>query len=140
MEDFVQLLLALAPIVLVLLLGCGVVHLGRRWPWVTLALLLPVITLAAGALGYAWHEGFEVRPDTRQMTFGSELGRWCFTAGGLGVVLGVPALPLVAIARSRNGGRIGPVGAQWVGVLFAYFLVCVVWSAVVYSLLTGIIK
>jgi hypothetical protein len=56
------------------------------------------------------------------------------------VVLALPALPLVAIARARQGENIGPVGPQWVAVLFGYFMGCVICGTVLYSLLTGIIK
>jgi hypothetical protein len=101
---------------------------------------LAFLTTGAGALSYAWHDGFSVAPETRKMAFQSEAGRWCFAAGGVAVVLGLPALPLVAIARARNGEGVGPVGAQWVAVLFGYFMACMLCGMVLYSLLTGIIK
>ncbi|MFL5242714.1 MAG: hypothetical protein ACJ8FY_11455 [Gemmataceae bacterium] len=140
MEDFVQLLAAILPTALVPLLGYAIVRLARRWPRATLALLLAVVAGAAGALGYAWHDGFSVPPDTRKMAFQSDVGRWCFRLGGVGVTLGLPALPLVAVARERKGADIGPVGAQWAAVLFGYFMACAICGMVLYSLLTGIIK
>jgi hypothetical protein len=140
MEDFGQLLAALMQIALIPLLAYAIVRLARRWPRATLALILAVVAVGAGALGYACHDGVSVPPDTRKMAFQSEMGRRCFAIGGVGVTLGLPALALVAVARSRNGEAIGPVGAQWVAVLFAYFMACVICGMVLYSLLTGIIK
>jgi hypothetical protein len=139
-EEFGQLLAAAMPVALIPLLGYAVVRLARRRPRATLTLLLLVVAAGVGALLYAWHDGFRVARDTRKMTFGSEAGRWCFGVGGVGVILGLPALPLVAIARARDGANMGPVGPQWVVVLFGYFMACVIWSMVLYSLLTGIIK
>jgi hypothetical protein len=140
MEELVQALAALLRIALIPLLGYGIVRLARRWPRATLALLLAVVAAGAGALGSARHDGFNVSLETRKMTFQTEVGRWCFALGGLGVLLGLPALPLVAVARARHGEDLGPVGVQWVAVLFGYFMACVVWGMVLYSLLTGIIK
>jgi hypothetical protein len=74
------------------------------------------------------------------MTFGSEIGRWCLAVGVVGVILGLPALPLVAIARARNGAGVGPVGVQWVFVLFGYFMACLFCSMIFSSWVTGIIK
>jgi hypothetical protein len=74
------------------------------------------------------------------MAFQSEAGRWCFAVGGVAVILALPALPLVAVAQSRNGEHMGPLGVQWVVVLFAYFMGCALCGMVVYSFLTGIIK
>jgi hypothetical protein len=127
-------------IALVPLVGWAVVQLARRWPRATLALLLALLAAGAGALGYAGHDGYSVDPDTREMGFGSEVGRWCFVGGATLVLFGVPALPLVAIARARNGVVIGPVGGQWVPVLFGYFMACLIWGMVLYSGLTGIVK
>ena len=140
MEEFAQLLAAFARIALVPLVGYGVVRLARRWPGATLTLLLVLIVIGALALGYTLGEGFRVDLNSRQMEFGSEIGRWCFAVGGVIVILGLPALPLVAIARLRNGVDIGPVGGQWVGVLFGYFMACLFCSMALYSLLTGIVK
>ncbi len=55
-------------------------------------------------------------------------------------MLGFPALPLVAIARAQNGADTGPVGGQWVVVLFGYFMACAIFGMVLYSWLTGIVK
>ncbi len=74
------------------------------------------------------------------MEFTSEIGRWCFTVGAVLMTLGVPALPLVAIGRVRNGDVPGPVGGQWVIVLFCYFMACLIFSGALYSWLTGIVK
>jgi hypothetical protein len=75
------------------------------------------------------------------MEFGSELGRWCFAVGWVSVVLGTPALPLVAFARAPNGAVVGPdSGGQWFAVLFGYFMACAVFSMVLFSWLTGIVK
>jgi hypothetical protein len=140
MEDVVQLLAAVLRIAVVPLAGYGVVRLARRWPWAALALLLALIAAGAGAVGYARHDGFIVHPDTRRAEFGSEAGRWCFAVGWVFLVLAIPALPLVAIARARNGAGTGPVGGQWFVVLFGYFMGCAVFAAVLYSWLTGIVK
>src|SRR5262245_58164793 len=77
MEGLIQLLAALLRIALIPLLGYALVRLARRWPRTTLALLLAVLALGAGALGYAWQDGFSVARDTRTMAFQSEAGRWC---------------------------------------------------------------
>ncbi len=140
MEESVQLLAAFTRIALIPLLGYAVVRLSRRWPWAALALLLAVLAAGAGALGYAWQDGFRVSPDTRKLAFRSEAGRWWFAVGGVTVTLGLPALPLVAVARARNGADIGPVGGQWAAVLAGYFMACVICGMALYSLLTGIIK
>lgn len=140
MEEWLRLLAALLWFALIPLLGYAIVRLARCWPWATLVLLVAVVATGAGAVGYAGHDGFSVPPDTRKMVFHSEAGRWCFAIGGVGVSLALPALPLVAVARSRNGLTIGPMGVQWVAVLFGYFMACVIWGMVFYSLLTGIIK
>jgi hypothetical protein len=140
MEDIVPLLATLLRIVLIPLVGYAVVRLARRWPRMTLTLLLVFLAIGFGVLGYAWHNGFSVDPASRKMHFGSEIGRWSFAVGGVAVVLGVPALPLIAIARSRNGATIGPVGPQWVVALFGYFIACLIFGMVLYSLLTGVIK
>jgi hypothetical protein len=140
MEEFGQLLAALSRIALVPLVGYGVVRLAHRWPGTTLTLLLALIAISAGALGYTLGDGFRVDLDSRKMEFGSEIGRWCFALGGVAVILGVPALPLVAIARARNGADTGPVGVQWVFVLYGYFMACLFCSMVLYSQLTGIVK
>lgn len=140
MEELIQLLAALMRIALVPLLGYAILRLARRWPRATLALLLAIVAAGAGALGFAWHDGFRVPLNTRKMAFHSEAGRWCFAIGGVGVMLGLPALPLVIVARARNGQAIGPVGVQWVAVLFGYFMACAIWGMVFYSLVTGIVK
>jgi hypothetical protein len=140
MEEFGQLLAALMRIALIPLLGYAIVRLARRWPRATLTLLLAVVATGAAALGYARHNGFNVPLDTRKIAFQSETGRWCFAIGGVGVLLGLPALPLVAVARARNGEHIGPLGGQWVAVLYGYFMACLIWSIALYSLLTGIVK
>jgi hypothetical protein len=140
MEEWVQLLTALLRIALVPLLGYVIVRLARRWPRATLALLLAGLAAGAGALSYAWQDGFRVSLDTRKMAFQSEAGRWCFAVGGMAVILGLPALPLVAVARARNGADIGPVGVQWVAVLFGYVMACAMCGMMLYSLLTGIVK
>lgn len=140
MEEWVQLLAAFMRIALIPLLGYAIVRLARRWPRVTLALLLAALAAGAGALSYARQDGFHVPLDTRKMAFQSEAGRWCFAVGGVVVILGLPALPLVAIARSPNGADVGPVGVQWVVVLFGYFMACAICGMVLQSLLTGIIK
>jgi hypothetical protein len=74
------------------------------------------------------------------MEFGSEIGRQCFGVGRLLLVLSIPALPLVGIARTRNGAHLGPVGGQWFVALFGYFMACAIFSMVLYSWLTGIVK
>lgn len=140
MKELAQLLAAFARIVLIPFLGYAIVRLARRWPRSTLVLLLAVVAAGAGSAGYAWYDGFRISLDTRKIAFNSEVGRWCFAIGGVGVTLGVPALPLVAIARARNGENIGPVGVQWMAVLFGYFMACVICGMVFYSLITGIIK
>jgi hypothetical protein len=141
MEDFVHLVAPVARLAAVPLIGYAVVRLARRWPWATLALLVALLALAAGALAYAGLDGYAVDVNTRRMTFGSEVGRWCFAIGGIGVTLGLPALLLVPFARARNGTATGPVGGgQWFVVLFGYFMACAICGAVLYSLLTGIIK
>jgi hypothetical protein len=140
MKEVVSLLASLSGIALVLLVGYAVVRLARRRPWATLTLLLALIGLGTGALIYAGQDGSRVDPISRKMEFGSLLGRWCFGVGGVLLILGIPALPLVIIARERNGADTGPVGGQWAGVLFGYFIACGVFSAVLYSLLTGIVK
>jgi hypothetical protein len=140
MEELVQLLSALVRIALIPLLGYAIVRLARRWLRFPLALLLVVLATGAGALSYAWQDGFRVPLETRKMAFQSETGRWCFAIGGVTVILGLPALPLIAVARARNGADIGPVGVQWVAVLFGYFVACGICSMAPYSLLTGIIK
>jgi hypothetical protein len=56
------------------------------------------------------------------------------------VILGFPALALVGIGRTRYGAHLGPVGGQWFVALFGYFLACAVFSMVLYSWLTGIVK
>jgi hypothetical protein len=105
-----------------------------------LILLLAALAVGGGALVFAWQDGFSVSPETRKMVFQSEVGRWCFAVGGVAVTLGLPALPLVAVARERKGELIGPIGVQWVIVLFGYFLACAICGMILYSLLTGIIK
>lgn len=140
MEELVELVTALIRIALIPLLGYAIVRLARRWPQATLALLLAVLATGVGALSYAWMDGFHVPPDTRKMAFQSGPGRWCFAVGGVTVILGLPALPLVAIARAPNGENMGPVGPQWVAVLFGYSMACGICGMVLYSLLTGIIK
>jgi hypothetical protein len=140
MEVLLQVLAAVAGITVYPLVGYAVIRLAGRWPRATLALLLVAVAAGAGALGYARFDGFDVPLDTRRMTFRSEAGRWCFDAGWVAVILGVPALPLVAVARARNGERIGPAGAQWVVVVFGYFMGCAVWGMVLYSWLTGIAR
>jgi hypothetical protein len=140
MEEVGQLLMAALPIGLVPLVGYTIVRLGRRRPQVTLTLLLALIAAGGGALGFVAQDGFSLRPDSRKLEFGSEVGRWCFAVGGALMVLGVPALPLVAIARARNGEVVGPVGGQLAGVLFGYFMACAIFSMVLYTWLTGIGK
>jgi hypothetical protein len=140
MEEVGQLLTALARIALVPLVGYAVVRSARRWPGGTSVLLLALLAAGAGALGYAARDGFGVSPDTRKMEFRSETGRWCYAAGGVVTILGGPALPLVVIARARNGADRGPVGVQWVFVLYGYFMACLFVSMVLYSWLTGIVK
>jgi hypothetical protein len=140
MDEVVPLLAALLRIALVPLVGYVVLRFARRWPGATLTLLLILLALGSAALGYAWHNGFSVDPASRKMHFGSQIGRWCFAAGGVAVVLGVPALPLIAVARARNGANMGPVGPQWVVVLFGYFMACLIFGMVLYSLLTGVVK
>jgi hypothetical protein len=140
MEDWVQLFLAVTRIALIPLLGYCIVRLARLWPRGTLILLLAALAVGAGALVYAWHEGFRVSPETRKMVFQSEVGRWCFAIGGVAVTLGLPAVSLIAVARERKGERIGPMGVQWVIVLFGYFIACAICGMILYSLLTGIIK
>jgi hypothetical protein len=140
MEEWVQLSMALLRIALVPLLGYCIVRLARRWPRGTLILLLAALAVGVGALVFAWHGGFSVSPDTRKMEFQSQAGRWCFAVGGVAVTLGLPALPLIAVARERKGETIGPTGVQWVIVLFGYFLACAICGMILYSLLTGIIK
>jgi hypothetical protein len=140
MEEIVQLLAALLRIAIVPLVGYAVVRLGRRWPGATLTLLLALIAVGAGALRYVAQDGFNVHTDSRKMEFVSEFGRWCFAVGGLLVILGVPALVLVAIAREKNGDVTGPVGGQRAVVLFGYFMACAIFGMVLYSWLTGIVK
>jgi hypothetical protein len=140
MEEWLQLVMVISRIALVPLLGYCIVRLARRWPRGALILLLAALAVGGGALVFAWHEGFRVSPETRKMVFQSETGRWCFAVGGVVVTLGLPALPLVAVARERKGEMIGPIGVQWVIVLFGYFLACAICGMVLYSLLTGIIK
>jgi hypothetical protein len=140
MEVVGQLLMALLRVMLVPVVGYGVVRCGRRWPRATLAVLLTLIVVAVGCMRYAAEDGFRVDPVSRLMTFGSEAGEWCFAGGWVLMVLGIPALPLVAFARAPNGEQTGPVGAQWAAVLFGYFMACLVFSSALYSWLTGIVK
>jgi hypothetical protein len=140
MDEVGQLLAALARIALVPLVGYTVVRLARRWPWATFTLLLALLVVGVGSLGYAAQDGFSVDPASRKMAFGSDNGRWCLAVGGVLVILGTPALPLVAIARAPNGAATGPVGGQWFVVLFGYFMACAIFSMVLYSWLTGIVK
>jgi hypothetical protein len=140
MEEVGQLLAALMRIAFVPLVGYTVVRLARRRPRATVTLLLTLITVGAGALGYVAHDGFSVHADSRKMEFASEIGRWCFAVGGVLVILGVPALPLAAIARAQNGEVTGPVGGQWVVVLIGYLMACAIFGMVLYSWLTGIVK
>jgi hypothetical protein len=140
MAEFVSLLGALLRIAVIPLGGYLVLRCARRWPWVTACFLLVVVAAGIGTVTLAAHDGYRVRVDTRRMEFHSEIGRWCFAVGGLALILGPPALPLVAVARVRHGAMIGPVGGQWAGALFGYFMACAIWSMVLYSWLTGIVK
>jgi hypothetical protein len=94
--------------------------------------LLALIAVGAAAVGYAAHAGFSVQPSTPRMELASEMGRWCFAAGGVVLILSVPALPLVAVARAENGATTGPVGTQWVVVLFGYFMACLIFGMALY--------
>jgi hypothetical protein len=60
MEEWIQLLAALMRIALIPFVGYVIVRLACRWPRATPALLLAVVATGAGALGYAWHDGFRV--------------------------------------------------------------------------------
>ena len=140
MEVVGQLLAGLLRIAVVPLLGYAVVRFARRWPMTTLTHLLALLAGGIGALGYVAEDGFGFDLDSRKMEFGSEVGRWCFAVGGVLMILGFPALPLVAIARAPNGAGTGPVGGQWVVVLFGYFMACAIFSMVLYTWLTGIGK
>jgi hypothetical protein len=140
MEVVGQLLAGLLRIAVVPLLGYAVVRFARRWPMTTLALLLALIAGGIGALGYVAEDGFGVDLYSRKMEFGSEVGRWFFAIGCVLLNLGVPALPLVAIARARNGAVMGPVGGQWVAVLYGYFMACLIFGSALYMWLTGIVK
>src|SRR5262245_40773508 len=75
MEEFGQLLAGLMRIALIPLLGYAIVRLARRWPRATLSVLLTLIAAGAGALGYAWHDGFSVPLDTRKLAFQSDAGQ-----------------------------------------------------------------
>jgi hypothetical protein len=140
MDVVIELLAAFARVACVPLTGYAVVRLARRWPEITLLVLLSLIAVGVVAEAYATYDGYRVDLKTRIMDFESDLGHWCFAGGGLLLILSVPALPLVAIARARQGTDMGPVGAQWAGVLFGYFMACFFVSAALYSWLTGIIK
>jgi hypothetical protein len=140
MEVLVQLLAQILRIAAVPLFAYAIVRLARRWPATTLTVLLVLIVLSCGALAYASGDGIWVDQRSRNMEFSSQTGHWCFSLGGLVVILGVPALPLLAVARVRNGEAVGPVGPQWLVVLFGYFMACLFCSMVVYWLLTGIEK
>src|SRR4051794_1136487 len=117
MAEVGELLAALARLAVVPLVGYAVVRLARWRPRRAAAVLLAVVAAGVAALAYAKVDGFTVRPDTRAIDFASEAGRWSYTVGGVVTVLAVPALPLVAVARARNGDVTGPVGGQWVVVL-----------------------
>ena len=141
MEDIGPLLLAVMRLAVVPVAGYAVLLLARRWPRCILILLLTLIALGAGAIAYCKHDNFVVLQDSRKLEFGSELGRWCFTVGALTEILCCPALPLVAMARAKNGEEIGPVsGGQWFVALFGYFMACAIFSMVLFSWLTGIVK
>ncbi len=138
--EIVPLLCGLLGIALFPLIGFAVVSLARRRPG-TAATLLGVVT-AAGvvAIRYAAAEGFGFRPDLHRVVFGSEAGRWCFDIGLTLLTLGGPAWLLFAIARTPNGTTLGPVGPQWVMVLFGYWMACLIFGTALYSLFTGYIK
>ena len=140
MDDLGELLLFVSRLALVPVAGYGVIGLARRWPRATMTLLLALIAAGAGGLSYAARDGLVVRPDSRKMQFHSDIGRSCFAVGALMVTLGVPALPLVAIARARNGAARGPLGGQWMAAIFGYFMACAIFGMVLYSWLTGIVK
>ena len=140
MEDYIQLLLAVGRIAIIPLVGYIVIRLARRWPRLTLALLLVLIAVGVSALCYAHIEGFSVNPTTRKMSFGSEVGRICYFVGGMLTILSVPALPLIAVARAKNGSTIGPVKGEWIIALFGYFMACAIFGMVLYSWVTGIVK
>jgi hypothetical protein len=55
-EDIGKILLTVLGIAIVPAVGCAVVQLARRWPWVTFILLLALIALGGGALAYAEHD------------------------------------------------------------------------------------
>jgi hypothetical protein len=140
MAVFLDLLGALLRVAAVPVCGYLVLHFARRWPWVTVGILVLVVVAGIGAVTAAAFDGYNVQLDTRNIEFHSEMGRWCFAFGGLALILGFPALPLVVIARAQNGTKIGPVGAQWAGVPFGYFMACFFCSAAFYAFLTGITK
>ena len=140
MAEVGALLAALARIALIPLFGYAVVKIARGRPRTTLTLLLVLLVGGVVALSYTAQDGLRVDPDSRKMEFGSMSGRWCFTVGGVLAILTFPALPLVAIACSGDGPVKGPVGAQWVAVLFGYFMACAIFGMVLYSFLTGIVK
>lgn len=140
MNELAELLTAVARIAVIPVIGYAVACLACRWPRVVLAVLALLIAAGAVALGYAASEGYSVDPTSRQMTFGSDSGRWCFAIGGTLLVLAVPGLPLVAMARAEVAAAGAPARYQWVIALFGYFMACAIFGMVLYSWLTGIVK
>jgi hypothetical protein len=136
-EEFLRVLVGLLGITFIPLTGFVVVCLARRRPWLAAVLLGGVTAVGAGAVGYAAALGFGYRPELQRVEFDSEAAEHWFTIGYVLLTLGCPAWVLVVVARIRNGATFGPQGAQWVLVLFGYWMGCVVCGSVLYIWLTG---
>ena len=138
--ELLGLLGSIGAVALILLVATAVVHQARHRPLTVSALIGVVVGVGAGAIGYAAAEGFGYRPDSRSVEFASDTGRQCFDAGFVLLTLGCPAWLLVIVGRTRNGEAVGPRGAQWVVVLFGYWMACAIWGGVLFMWLTGYSK
>jgi hypothetical protein len=138
--DILRILGSILSIALVPALGFGVIRLGQRRAGLTAALLGVVLLLGIAAVVLAARDGFAYAPGAGRVVFGSEAARGWFSLGLVLLTLNLPAWPLLAIARAQNGETTGPVGVQWVFVLFGYWMASLIAAMAIYSWLTGHIK
>jgi hypothetical protein len=125
----------------------GVIALGRGRPWLAVLCVAAATLIGAAALSLAGRQGFTFAPEVRRVIFASDNARYLFRTGHVLLTLAVPAWALVVLARVPQTGESlqevpvrGPVGLQWVVVLFGYWLAAVIWGFGLYSLVTGQIK